>query len=90
LFDSQTPTCSNYDSPSASRDNSIDIANYKQVLGQLQKRYADVHLKKNKQSETTLTSSEMLFSTCSSNENKLIFDILQRAVAMELFAFTFD
>jgi hypothetical protein len=60
LFDSQTPTCSNYDSPSASRDNSIDIANYKQVLGQLQKRYADVHLKKNKQSETTLTSSEML------------------------------
>jgi hypothetical protein len=39
LFDSQTPTCSNYDSPSASRDNSIDIANYKQVLGQLQKRY---------------------------------------------------
>ena len=30
------------------------------------------------------------FSTCSFKENKLIFDILQRAVAMEFFAVTLD
>lgn len=59
-FDSQTPTCSNHDSPSVSRDNSNNIANYKQVLGRLQERCADVHLKNNKQSDTTLTSSEVL------------------------------